>query len=398
MKKLRTVLLAVIFSLIVSVSAFADDVNCIITINIQNAEKLTEKVSINFDDLAIEEKNQKMVQTQTEGADASRTAVVSKNTVYKITYYIDPNNKYELVNSDGSAIGNLQTNSDTLTLDLILRTRADYKGNEDKTATPPKSDKSNAEPSYVGKTPEEMLADFVARTKFAESDPAYEQPIWKLYSGIVDASYNDEDIDIPSEVYETLTKYDKARYFLVHTRVTWYIMGESKSPNHASFIGQLQYPQNLMKNLEGGDEFYNAMLDVWEWHWKNMQEKHTYTSIFPYTTGYNGKFINPEYAAKSGLTVEPETNPSKPPKEPNPEPSLEDAKKDLEEGMTKEEIKQIEEDFKDAANIDKYNNQPDKTPEKSKSFFKEYGGWLLVIIVAGAILLIIKLKNRKKNY
>lgn len=128
----------------------------------------------------------------------------------------------------------------------------------------------------------DIVNTFIAKTSFIEKSSEYTIFI----GGWAGAAYKEQYLDIKGNteaMWYNMTPYQRACYSLLCLYPQSIIQGENQSvyaKDHDTWIENLDVVKTSLDNLPRGDEVYNAVVTVWEWHWHNWESKPTFINPF----------------------------------------------------------------------------------------------------------------------
>lgn len=131
-----------------------------------------------------------------------------------------------------------------------------------------------------------ILKDFLMKTQFADDNKDYDS-FFQMWSG---KTFEDLYLKINGNTeskWNDMTLYEKACYGLLVTYPKMFILGDNNTDNATDYntlISKLDsYAKEPLSNLKRGDEFYNAITKVWNWHWQNWYNQRRFINLFENT-------------------------------------------------------------------------------------------------------------------
>jgi hypothetical protein len=404
-----SILLIAAFSVILSVSAFAEDTP--LTITIENPEKLKNAyILVTFKDLA---DNESEFATQIPINLDGKETVTAKgglkaNTVFSVAAEWmgsaaknEIAENYKITGKDGGEIANVATSTPpelALLVGKIEKESGTAAGSaEDGTASTAENSGIAARVASGEASPDEVLQYWYDNTKDIKDAPKWEE-FMKVMASYVDTKHYDDELDVSEEQYQSMTLYDKFTYAMLQIYPQIYLVQnprDKKSDYLYSFLGAKKAGTGYGgRKLPHGDEFDTVMENIALWHWYSYKNYHMFTPIMPWTLDIYGKPARPAGTdprpkdGKSGYSAQVEAEQKQ-----KDDDELKAVQADVKAEMGEDEYNKTKKEFEDADKAEKTANEPQK-----KSFVQKYGGAIALIVGAGGVLLFMKFKNNKKNY
>lgn len=332
-------------------------------------DSFSGNIAVYFKDIASDKEYQFLLESD-KGYNASEVYGIIANTTYEVTLSYPDMDKYEIVNADGSAIESYPATSTGLNLIWQIKDKAV------ETVSETEQDTHGEEQTNI-MTADEVLNTFIEKTKFIADDKSYKTFLGNWSS----ASYKKVYLDIEGnteESWDNMTTYEKACYSLLFTAPKSRILGGNSNTNASDrnvFLNGLQFAKQDLENISGGNAVYDAVVEVWDWHWDNWESKRTFVNLFENTT-YDNSDVK-----LNGNDFE----------------------------LTDEEKAEIEKDTdisdkNDSSILDSSDLSSDERRSElssSKNFLSivlDNIVTIIVLVVVGVILLIVYLRNKKRNY
>lgn len=309
-------------------------------------------IAVFFKDIASDKEYQFLLEKD-KGFNASEIYGVVANTTYKVTLSFADMDKFEIVNADGSKIDSYHATSSGLNLIWQIKDiKADTSDNSDTHGEDETTSVSSAD---------DALNSFINKTKFIASDNNYKVFLGN-WSG---ATYKKLYLEIEGNTEESwndLTVYERATYSLLFTAPKSRMLGGNSNTNandRNAFLNGLQFAQQDLNNITGGHVVYDAIVEVWDWHWKNWETQRTFVNLFE-----GNSYDDSDVVLNSD-----------------------------ELDLTDEEIEEITSDLTSAERRSELSSRNNFLSIILNNIFT-----LIVLVVVGVVLLVVYLKNKKHNY
>ncbi len=269
-------IMILLFSIILKVpKVYATEVgtgSCKLTFSLSyNDNTFNDNITVNLKDIATD-KEYNFVITPEDYNSGKQYEVVA-NTTYSVKISFPRSNELEIINSDSSKISSYHATESGLN----LKWKVDKKSKENENVN------NNIESENIKDIEaDKLFKTFQEKISFIENNDDYKEFIMVM-SGV---TYKNLFLEIEGnteEKWDAMSKYQQACYSLMVTEPQSFILGinsNTYAKDNKTFISNLDLQKNMLNIISNGDQVYEALVEVWNWHWNNWETERTFINIY----------------------------------------------------------------------------------------------------------------------
>jgi len=136
------------------------------------------------------------------------------------------------------------------------------------------------------KTAKSVLREYEEKVSFIQNDPNFSSFLTLYSGGMFKKYYLNADPMNTEEQWDNMKEVDRFNYYIT------YYMPYTKMMNYEFssaniMIEELISQKNILSQIEKGDIVYDAVVDVWKWHYSYWQHTGMFYNFYNYYDGVN---------------------------------------------------------------------------------------------------------------
>lgn len=133
---------------------------------------------------------------------------------------------------------------------------------------------------------EKIIADFFEKISAIVNDDKYKNFL-ELYTGDMFLKYYlDIDSTNTREQWNTMGSYEKFVYYITYIMPYTRLM-KNKYTDVKQYTDELVAQKNMLNSIEGGDDIFNAIEQLWVWHYNYWTHTGTFYNFYDYNMEAN---------------------------------------------------------------------------------------------------------------
>ena len=231
-------------------------------------------ISVIFTDIATDKTYQFLLEAN-EGYNATNTYTILANTTYKVNLLYKGSDQYRVVNADGTEITSYAATESGLILNWSIKD----------------IDNNLIKPNSLVESPNQIdlnndvLKSYFDTTSFMISDNEYRMFLENWSNEIYKKSFLSVE-GLSETLWDSMSLYERASYSILFIYPKLCIQGgygNEYAKDRATFLDNLKIIKQGLNNLPNNEIVFDAIVEVWNWHYDNWQNSNIVLNPFSNT-------------------------------------------------------------------------------------------------------------------
>lgn len=146
-------------------------------------------------------------------------------------------------------------------------------------------------------TAESVIKAYMEKVSFIQDDPKFSSFLATYSSASMKKSYLKADPLNTEEQWESMKEIDRFNYYILYSMPHSYMIN-SEFASANEMVEKLWAQKDILSQIENGEIVYDAIVEVWKWHYRYWQVTGTFYNFYNYYDGENAGQLTEAERAK----------------------------------------------------------------------------------------------------